>query len=162
LPVDTTFVHYTSPIDFMLQSNGLSAIGPPWSQLTAYDLNTGAIKWQVPHGGVAALVKQGHPETGAHFPRGGIVVTGSGLIFAATASDLKIRAYDEDTGKVLWERALPSGSEGIPAIYEVGGREYLAVCVAAGSGMMAAEVNRDSRASPPAAGAYMTFALPKR
>jgi glucose dehydrogenase len=161
LPVDTSFVHYTSPIDFMLQSNGLSAIGPPWSQLTAYDLNTGAIQWQVPNGGVAALEKQGHPETGAHFPRGGVVVTGSGLIFVATASDRKIRAYDEDTGKVLWERALPSGSEGIPAIYEVGGREYLAVCVAAGNGMMAAKVEDDS-AAPPAAGAYMTFALPKK
>ena len=86
-------------------------------------MNTGAIKWQVPNGSVAALEKQGHPETGAHFPRGGLVVTGSGLIFVATASDRKIRAYDEDTGKVLWERALPSGSEGIPAIYEVGGRE---------------------------------------
>ncbi|HEV3197752.1 MAG TPA: pyrroloquinoline quinone-dependent dehydrogenase [Bryobacteraceae bacterium] len=162
LPADTSFIPYTAPIDFMLQSNGLSAIGPPWSQLTAYDLNTGAIKWQVPDGGVAALEKQGHPETGAHFPRGGLVVTGSGLIFAATASDRKIRAYDEDTGKVLWERALPAGSEGIPAIYEIGGREYLAVCVAAGNGIMAARVDGDSPASPPAAGAYIAFALPKR
>jgi len=35
------FIRYTAPYDFM-QSHGLSAIGPPWSQLTAYDLNTGA------------------------------------------------------------------------------------------------------------------------
>ena len=35
------FVPYTAPVDFMIQSNGLSAIGPPWSQLTAYDLNAG-------------------------------------------------------------------------------------------------------------------------
>ena len=37
------FVAYTSPVDFMIQSNGLSAIGPPWSQLTAYDLNRGHV-----------------------------------------------------------------------------------------------------------------------
>ena len=41
---------YTSPYDFLLQSNGLSAIGPPWSNITAYDLNKGTILWQIPNG----------------------------------------------------------------------------------------------------------------
>ena len=46
-------VRYTSPYDFMQSpTNGMTAIGPPWSLLTAYDLNTGEIKWQVPDGGV--------------------------------------------------------------------------------------------------------------
>lgn len=161
-PESTGFIRYTSPIDFMFQSNGLSAIGPPWSQLTAYDLNTGEIKWHVPNGGVTALEQRGNRDTGAHFPRGGVVVTASGLIFVATASDRKIRAYDEDTGKVLWEKDLPSGSEGIPAIYEVGGREYLAICVAAGDGMMAPHVGGDRPTSQSGAGAYMIFALPKK
>ena len=45
------FVPYSSPVDFFNNyANGLSAIGPPWSQLTAYDLNTGTIAWQVPLG----------------------------------------------------------------------------------------------------------------
>jgi len=39
-------------------------------------------------------------------------------------------AYDEDNGKVLWEHELPMGSDGIPAVYEVGGKEYIAFCVA--------------------------------
>src|SRR5690606_5249550 len=49
-------VRYASPYDFMLSpTTGLTAIGPPWAHLTAYDLNTGEIKWRVPHGTVPAL-----------------------------------------------------------------------------------------------------------
>jgi hypothetical protein len=70
------FIHYDAPYDFMPSaSTRLSAIGPPWSQLTADDLNTGAIKWQIPNGGIGALEEQGHNGTGAHFPRGGVVAT---------------------------------------------------------------------------------------
>ncbi|HUI43638.1 MAG TPA: pyrroloquinoline quinone-dependent dehydrogenase, partial [Terriglobia bacterium] len=157
MPENPSLIRYTSPINFLFQSNGLSAIGPPWSQLTAYDLNTGDIQWQVPNGGVNVLAEQGHRDTGAHFPRGGVVVTAGGLIFVATASDRKIRAYDEDTGKVLWEKDLPAASEGIPAVYAVGGREYLTLCVAAADGYFAPKLG----APKAGAGAYVTFALPK-
>ena len=147
------FIPYNAPYDFMLsRSDGLSAIGPPWSQLTAYDLNTGTIKWQIPNGGVTALEEEGHPDTGAQFPRGGVLATAGGLIFVATASDRRIRAYDEDTGKVLWETDTPAGSEGIPAVYEVAGREYIAFCVAAGNGMMSPRVVQSGKAGS-AAGA---------
>src|SRR3984885_10279016 len=154
------FIRYASPVNFMTQSGGLSAMGPPWSNLTAYDLNSGTIRWQVPNGGVLALEKEGHDGTGARDPRGGPVVTAGGLIFAATASDHKVRAYDEDTGKVLWEYELPTGSDGVPAVYEVGGREYIAFCVAAGDGL-----NLGSRRDPPSGpppNAYVVFALPKK
>ncbi len=161
-PVDDSFIHYNAPINFIAQpSSGLSAMGPPWSNLTAYDLNTGTIKWQVPNGGVLGLELQGHNDTGAHNPRGGPVVTAGGLIFAATASDRKVRAYDQDTGKVLWEKDLPNGSDGIPAIYEMGGREYIALCVAAGNGYLAQRVkNGDQRTN--SARDRMVFALPKK
>jgi glucose dehydrogenase len=162
-PVDDSFIHYTSPINFITQSNGLSAMGPPWSNLTAYDLNTGTIKWQVPNGGVLGLELQGHNDTGAHNPRGGPVVTAGGLIFATTASDRKVRAYDQDTGKVLWEKDLPNGSDGIPAVYEVGGREYIALCVAAGNGYLAQRVKNGDQPVPPVGpGSYIVFALPKK
>jgi len=159
----TSFIQYNAPYDFMLsRSNRLSAISPPWSQLTAYDLNTGTIKWQIPNGGVTALEEMGHPDTGAHFPRGGVIATGGGLIFVATASDRKIRAYDEDNGKVLWEKDLPAGSEGVPAVYQVAGREYLAFCVAAADGLMSTKVDTGKAAVPPGQGAYVVFALPQR
>ena len=154
------FIHYNSPVNFMTQTGGLSAMGPPWSRLTAYDLTTGAIRWQVPNGGVLELEKQGHADTGARDPRGGPVVTAGGLIFAATASDHKIRAYDEETGKVLWEYEAPVGSDGVPAVYEVGGREYIAFCVAGGDGVNFGRRNRQQEPAP--ANAYMVFALPKK
>ena len=57
-PPQHEFTPCNAPYDFMMQaSTGLSAIGPPWSQLTAIDLNTGTIKWQVPNGGVAGSRK---------------------------------------------------------------------------------------------------------
>lgn len=154
------FTRYTSPVNFITQSRGLSAMGPPWSNLTAYDLNSGTIRWQVPNGGVLALEKEGHNGTGARAPRGGPVVTAGGLIFAATASDHKVRAYDEDTGKVLWEYELPTGSDGVPAVYEVGGREYIAFCVAAGDGLNLG-ARRETPSVPPP-NAYVVFALPKK
>jgi quinoprotein glucose dehydrogenase len=154
------FIRYEAPANFMSQDTGLSAMGPPWSNLTAYDLNTGTIRWQVPNGGVAFLEKEGHNNTGAKAPRGGPVVTAGGLIFAATASDHKVRAYDEDNGKVLWEYELPTGSDGVPAVYEVNGREYIAFCAAGGDGL-----NLGGRRAPPASpppNAYVVFALPKK
>jgi quinoprotein glucose dehydrogenase len=88
------------------------------------------------------------------------VVTASGLIFAATSSDHKVRAYDEDNGKVLWEYELPTGSDGVPAIYEAGGREYVAFCVAGGEGLNLGR-RRPPPSSPPPS-AYVVFALPKK
>ena len=77
------------------------------------------------------------------------------LLFSATTSDRKFRAYDRDTGKVVWETAIPEGAESVPAVYEVGGREYIVICVASGNGMM--NVPATQRA-----GAYITFALPAK
>ena len=160
-PVDDSFIRYNSPANFITQAGGLSAMGPPWSNLTAYDLNSGTIRWQVPNGGVLELEKAGHSGTGARDPRGGPVVTAGGLIFAATASDHKVRAYDEDNGKVLWEYELPTGSDGIPAVYEVGGREYIAFCVAGGDGLNLGGSRRGNPNGPPPS-AYVVFALPKK
>ncbi len=158
---DQGFIRYNSPVNFMAQTNGLSAMGPPWSTLTAYDLNSGTIRWQVPNGGVLELEKDGHTGTGARAPRGGPVVTAGGLIFATTASDHKIRAYDEDTGAVLWEYETPTGSDGVPAVYEVGGREYIAFCVAGGDGLNLGGRRPNPQAAPPPS-AYMVFALPNQ
>jgi quinoprotein glucose dehydrogenase len=153
-----TFIHYDAPYDFMNQTScGLSMIGPPWSQLTAYDLNKGTILWQVPNGGIAALEAEGIANTGAWFPRGGVVVTAGGLIFVGTATDRTFRAYDQNSGKILWEYKLPAGTEGVPAVYQVGGREYV-VIPAGGDGQTPPDTPRTS----PAPGAYIAFALPKK
>jgi quinoprotein glucose dehydrogenase len=150
-------VRYSVPYDFLRSvSSGMGAAGPPFSELTAYDLNTGEIKWRVPLGGTTGI----GDEVGAHFSRGAPLVTAGGLVFAATAQDRTLRAYDRDDGKVLWSYLLPGGSEGIPATYELGGRQYLAVPTAAGAGSFAPLLD-PAPAVPPLQRAYIVFALPR-
>jgi quinoprotein glucose dehydrogenase len=149
------FIPYTVPVDFMIQpSTGLSAIGPPWSQITAYDLNKGTILWQVPDGDVASLAAKGIVSTGSHAPRGGVVATAGGLLFIGTSSDRKLRAYDADTGKVLWSYDLPAATEGVPAIYAVNGKQYVAVAVG-GNGLFSQGLDHPE----PGPGQYVVFAL---
>ncbi|HZF29356.1 MAG TPA: PQQ-binding-like beta-propeller repeat protein [Gammaproteobacteria bacterium] len=148
------FVPYSSPVDFMIRGNGLSAFSPPWSQLTAYDLNTGKIMWQIPDGDVSAT-SFAATGTGSHAPRGGVVATGTGLLFVGTSSDRKFRAYDADNGKVLWQYDLPAAQEGVPAVYSVDGREYVAVAVG-GNGLFSQGLKYPTEAGP---GQYMVFAL---
>jgi quinoprotein glucose dehydrogenase len=90
----------------------------------------------------------------------GMIVTATGLIFLA-ASDGKLRAYDEETRKTLWTVTLPASAEGIPAMYEVNGRQYLVV--AASSNTNSGGRGRSGgNAAPVAAGGYIAFALPEK
>jgi glucose dehydrogenase len=150
-------VRITSPYDFMFTSTYLSPIGPPWAEIIAYDLNTGDITWRVPHGHVAAPPAIGIPaDSGAHWPRGGLLATGGGLLFATSGSDKTLRAYDRRNGRVVWTHALPAASDGVPASYEIDGRQFIVVPVAAGHGWNPA---RFPTLPPPPEGAYMAFAL---
>jgi quinoprotein glucose dehydrogenase len=154
-------VRYNSPYDFMLTSTNLPSIGPPWSLMTAYDLNSGDIRWQVPLGTVAAPSEIGIPEnSGAAWTRGGVLATAGGLLFVATSSDKALRAFDRDTGKVLWSTTLPAVSEGVPATYMLNGRQYVALSVAGANGMNPAKFGGPPQPAPP--GSYMVFALPSR
>jgi quinoprotein glucose dehydrogenase len=160
---------YWTGYGYMNSSDGLPAISPPWSSLTAYDLNKGVIKWKIPLGGVTALAERGIKDTGSFWPRGGVVVTAGGLIFSGTKSDSTLRAYDKETGKTLWETTLPSGPEGIPAVYEVGGREYVVMSARPDSDAVAvgdAASQRTTGSSEVAEPAkqtqgYYVFALPQ-
>jgi hypothetical protein len=95
-----------------------SATKPPYTTLTAYDLNRGEIKWQVPNGDHAPTIAAGGPsDTGGLAARNGMVVTRSGLVFHA-GGDGKFRAYDDETGKVLWTGTFLGNAPGVPVSYE--------------------------------------------
>jgi glucose dehydrogenase len=147
---------YKENVDFLLQSNGLPAINPPWSTITAYDMQSGDILWQVPNGEVMMLAEKGIRETGSTAPRGGPVATAGGLIFIGTSSDRKVRARDADTGRVLWEHQLDAASEGVPAVYQQDGRQYVVFPVG-GDGLFAPRLGQPK----PGANRYVAFALPE-
>jgi quinoprotein glucose dehydrogenase len=141
-----------SGFGLMRASNGLSPIGPPWSSLTAYDLNKGTIEWTIPLGEVPELAAKGIKNTGSVYPKTGPVITSNGLLFTGTR-DKKVRAFDAATGKVLWEREVDAALEGIPAIYQVNGKQYILFCASAQVGL-----TRETEVE--IEGAYVAFALP--
>lgn len=138
---------YLSGFGFMIASDGLGAIKPPWTSLTAYDLNEGTIKWKIALGDAPGL-----KGTGTHYPKVGPVITAGGLLFTGTR-DKKVRAFDVETGKPLWEAEVGAALEGMPAVYELNGREYIVFCAAAQEGLIPATQH-------PIQGAYVAFALP--
>ena len=158
-PADPVKAQYKTPFGFMITSSGLSAIAPPWTTLTAYDLNTGKIKWQEPLGEVPELAAKGFKNTGSHFPKVGPVVTAGGLIFTGTR-DREVRALDADTGKVLWKAEVEAGLEGMPAVYEVNGKEYVVFCAAAISSSHTHATPGHPAFNGSVPGAYVAFALP--
>jgi quinoprotein glucose dehydrogenase len=130
-----------------LDTNGYPAVKPPWGTLNALDLNTGEYRWRVPLGEIPALTAKGIPPTGTE-NYGGPVVTAGGLVFIAASKDEMFRAFDRQTGKVLWQTKLPAGGYATPSTYSVKRRQY--VVIACGGGKMGTK----------SGDAYVAFALP--
>jgi quinoprotein glucose dehydrogenase len=117
---------------FVWSPQGLPCSPPPWGGLVAIDLRTGAKRWDVPLGqmrtpdGTLLSAEWGSPNLG------GPIVTAGGLVFIAATLDRRIRAFDVETGKVLWSADLPAGGKATPMTYSAGGRQF--VVIAAGGG----------------------------
>ncbi|MGI9551516.1 MAG: PQQ-binding-like beta-propeller repeat protein [Aurantibacter sp.] len=109
-----------------LDSNGLPGISPPWGTMHAIDLNTGEYIWSIPFGETPELLEKGIKGTGCE-NYGGPVVTENGLLFIGATKDGYFRAFDKHNGKILWEYKLPAAAFATPAMYEVDGRQYIAI-----------------------------------
>jgi quinoprotein glucose dehydrogenase len=137
---------------------------PPYTTLTAFDLNTGTIKWQVaPSDDPRTLAAGGPKGTGGVGARNGIVVTKTGILFHSS-NDGKVRAFDEDTGQVLWTGNIAEQSLGIPEMYTHKGRQYL-VIMSPGAGQGGGAQGAAGAAPLAPADAphgYIAFALPEK
>jgi alcohol dehydrogenase (cytochrome c) len=61
----------------------------------------------------------------------GVLATAGGVVFAGSL-DRYFRAYDESTGKVLWETRLNDVPSSCPITYSVNGKQYVAMVVGNG------------------------------
>ena len=116
----------------------LSALGipcqkPPFGSMSAIDLKTHKLVWQVPVGSVEDTGPLGitmHLPIPIGMPTlGGSLATKSGLLFFSGTQDYYLRAYDSHIGKEVWKGRLPVGSQSGPMSYvsPKTGKQYVVV-----------------------------------
>ena len=115
---------------FLLSPHGAPCNRPPWGTLSAVDLTSGAIKWEVPVGYLQWFQDPHAREYGSP-SLGGPIVTAGGLTFMGGTFDAHIRALDVLTGKELWTGDLPWSARATPMTFKgPNGKQY--VVIAAG------------------------------
>jgi glucose dehydrogenase len=138
---------------------GLPIVKPPYGVVTAIDLKTGALKFQVPHGDTPDAVRNSPllkgmdiPKTGQGGIVGGVVtktlfIVGDPIVTAPgnRPRGAMLRAYDKETGAEVGAVWMPAQQSGNPMTYMVDGRQYIIVAV--GGGTYTSE--------------YIAFALPQ-
>jgi quinoprotein glucose dehydrogenase len=136
--------------------DGYPAVAPPWGTLNAIDLNSGEYVWKIPLGEYPELAAQGLRDTGTE-NYGGPIVTAGGLVFiGATNFDKKLRAFDKDTGKLLWETVMVNSGNATPVTYEVNGKQFVVIAAFGGY----AGTRPGAGIGAPSRGAFVAFALP--
>ena len=124
---------------------------PPWGVLSAVDLATGQIRWEVPLGFIPLFDRVPGAEQWGSINMGGSIVTAGGLVFIAGTFDNHLRAFDVDSGKELWKATLPASALATPMTYRgKNGKQYV-VIAAGGHGKAPLTVRGDH---------VMAFALP--
>ena len=131
---------------------GLPLFKPPYGRITAYNMNTGDIVWQVANGDTYDWITTHPALKGVNIPKtgradeGGVLVTktllfagqGCGLFRSGGGGGPKFYAYDKATGNVVHEMTLPQSTCGNPMTYMVNGKQYISVAL--GSATMPAEL----------------------
>jgi quinate dehydrogenase (quinone) len=126
-------VYYKATDRWLMSHLFAPCLQPPHGMLTAIDLKTRQIVWQVPAG---TAENQGPLGIASHLPipigtigLGGPMTTAGGVTFRAATTDPYLRAYDNANGKELWKAALPIGAGGTPMTYvsPKTGRQYVVV-----------------------------------
>ena len=126
---------------------GLPLLKPPYSRMTAIDMNTGEHAWWVPTGNGdryrnhRLLRDLNLPPLGGDNGSNGPLLTKTLLIYCLTAGGSdggpRLVAYDKATGEELASVDLPSGAIGTPMTYLVDGRQYIALTIGGGPRLVA-------------------------
>ena len=120
-----------------LSVSGLPILKPPYSRITALDLNTGEYAWMVPLGTTPQRVSQNPALAGINVPNTGGINLHATLLVTKTlliagegwGGAPVIRAYDKKTGAVLAEVQIPGQMGSMPMTYMVNGKQYIAFTV---------------------------------
>ena len=122
-------------------------VKPPYGRISAINLETGNIVWQVPHGETPDNIKNHPALKGLNVPRTGrpgnvgTLVTKTLVIagepgFGVTANGQRgsmLRGYDKATGKEVGAVYMPAPQSGSPMTYSLNGRQYLVVAISGGA-----------------------------
>jgi quinoprotein glucose dehydrogenase len=116
----------------------LPVVKPPWTRITAINLNTGDTAWQIPNGGTPEWVKNHPLLKGVTLPptgsigRAPLLMVTKTLLFAGSGYETEpaFRAYDKKTGALVWEvTTAPGPPTGVPMTYLYKGKQYIVVSV---------------------------------
>nr|WP_244651926.1 membrane-bound PQQ-dependent dehydrogenase, glucose/quinate/shikimate family [Pseudomonas viridiflava] len=133
---------YAIRISRLASGLGIPCTAPPWGSMVGVDLNTGKTEWKR-RVGTTKNLKTTFMED--RFPvgfpmgmvaHGGPLVTAGGLIFHGATADNFIRAYDVNTGEVLWQYELPAGGQATPSTYTGSDGKQYVIISAGGHGSM--------------------------
>ncbi len=114
---------------YFVSPKGIPCNPPPWGTLAAISLKDGKMKWEVPLGILEGVKDNPEAKKWGSLNYGGPLVTAGGLVFIAAAMDDHLRAFDRDTGEILWEIELPAGGQATPMTYQLSknGRQFIVI-----------------------------------
>ena len=118
---------------------GLPLVKPPYGEVVAINLSTGAIAWRTPFGDMPSLRAQ-PALAGVTLPPAlgspgawGVIVTKSGLVIGGTSDDSALHVLDAATGAEIWKLQLPRPPSATPMTYRTS-RGHQFIVIATGSG----------------------------
>ncbi len=137
--LDSNLLYMQTPGRNPTMPEVLPLFKPPYSRMTAIDMNTGDHKWMVPTGAGDRI--RGNPRlkplnlgpVGGDITLAGPLLTKTLLIYALTTGGstggARLVAFDKATGKELASTDLPGSAIGTPMTYSIGGKQFIAITV---------------------------------
>lgn len=131
-----------------LTADGLPLVKPPYSRITAVDMDKGEFRWQVPFGATPESITNHPALKGLTLPplgrpgnNAGTLVTKALLVAGETTvgptpngqRGAMLRAFDKATGREVGAVYMPAQQSGTPMTYMVDGTQYLVVAISGGN-----------------------------